>query len=158
MKRAAGLVLILVLFAQVSFAMPGNGDLAPDFDWVSSNGTKTSLSDLRGQVVIIEFFAVWCSPCRQLSTFLVDLGKRSRVKIIGLNVEDWKAEQTAEYVRKKGIPYPVVYANEQIQKIYGVKSLPLLYIIGKDGKIIASFNGYNRDVARSIEQIVSVTR
>ena len=152
------LFTVITLFtASVCQASPLKGDRAPDFKALTSAGVEISLAEYRGKIVVLDFFATWCAPCRQLTSFLVELEKKSKgsnLKIIGMDVEDSGKEKITAYIREKGINYPLVYAQDNIQSLYGVRSLPLLYIVGKDGTIAGKFQGFNGDIAASIESLL----
>jgi len=104
--------------------------------------------------VIIDFFATWCASCRELTPFLADLAKKYKVKIIGMDVEASGEEKINAYIRKYGISFPVVYADDKVQSLYGIRSVPVVYIIGKDGIIAGKFQGFNRDIAASLESLI----
>lgn len=157
MLNGIAAAFVILLTAAICHATPVRGDRAPDFKAVTSAGAEISLADYHGKVVILDFFASWCSACRQLTSFLVGIEKRpqnSDLKIIGLNVEDSGREKSSAYRREKGINYPLIYADDRIQSLYGVRSLPLLYLVGKDGTIVGKFQGFNRDIAASLESLL----
>jgi cytochrome c biogenesis protein CcmG, thiol:disulfide interchange protein DsbE len=105
-------------------------------------------------VVILDFFATWCPSCRQLPPFLADIEKRYKVKIIGMDVEDSGEEKINAYIRKNGISFPVVYADDKVQSLYGIRSVPVIYVIGKDGIIAGKYQGFNKDIAASLESLI----
>lgn len=153
MTRIA-VALLFLLAVSVCHAAPKIGDKAPGFRAVTSSGTAISLSDYVGKTVILEFFATWCVSCRQLPPFLVDMENKYKVKIIGMDIDDSGKEKIDAYVRKHGISFPVVFAEDKVQILYGIRSVPVLYIIGKDGTISGKFNGFNKDIAASIESLL----
>ncbi len=157
MLKRVLITVITLLTVSICHASPVKGDRAPDFKAVTREGVEISLADYHGKVVVLDFFATWCSPCRQLTSLLIDIERRSKgsaLKIIGMNVEDSGEKKITAYIREKGINYPLVYANDRVQSLYGVKSLPTLYIVGKDGTIAGRFQGFNQDIANSIESLL----
>lgn len=156
-RAAISALFLILLCPALSIAAPGQGELAPDFTGTTTNGASFSLSQLRGRVVIVDFFALWCSPCRQLPLYLNRITKQYNIAVIGLDVDATEPAKINSYVKEKGISYPIMAAGGKIQRDYGVKSLPLLYIVGKDGRIVEKFQGFNATIADAIENIISKT-
>ena len=154
MLKGIAAVLIMLLSASLCHALPGKGEKAPDFRARTNTGTVLSLADYSGKVVILDFFATWCASCRQLPPFLADIVKKYDVKVIGMDVEDSGEEKINAYIRKHGISFPVVYADDKVQSLYGIRSVPVVYIIGKDGTIAGKFQGFNKDIAASLESLI----
>jgi len=155
---AAGILLLTVA---IGHAAPAKGDRAPDFRAAAARGAVIDLADYRGRIVVLDFFATWCAACSQATAFLSDIDRQYKgagLQIVALDVEETDREKLTAYIREKGIGYPLVYADDKVQKIYGVTSLPLLYIIGKDGIILGKFHGFNREIAASIEALLQGNR
>lgn len=107
--------------------------------WLNTTGPLT-LSGLKGKVVVVEFWATWCPPCRQSIPHLIDLYNRyysKGVVIIGLTNEDIAAVKP--FAKSMGINYPVG-AGSMSGQAYGVSGIPHAFIIGKDGSIV--WNGH----------------
>jgi len=124
----------------------GAGKTAPDFALKSVDGKIIKLSDLKGKVVIIDFWATWCPPCRKGIPDLVDLKKefgKKGLEIVGISVDDEKTiEQVPSFVKDKNINYPVVYADAKVSQSYGgIESIPTSVIVDKAGKIVAQYTG-----------------
>lgn len=118
---------------------------APDFILPTTDGKTFKLSDLRDKVVILDFWATWCPPCRKGIPDLIDLKKRYGSKgfeIVGISVDtDTKAE-VIPFMKEKGINYPVVYGNMNVYQQYGgIRAIPTSFVIDKQGKIVASYEG-----------------
>lgn len=119
---------------------------APDFELPTTDGKKLKLSDLKGKVVIVDFWATWCPPCRKGVPDLVELKKKYGKKgfeVVGISLD---APQTkgdvVPFIKDYGINYPVVYGNEAVTISYGgVQSIPTAFVIDKQGKIVASYVG-----------------
>jgi thiol-disulfide isomerase/thioredoxin len=154
MLKGIAAALIMLLNGSLCHALPVKGDKAPDFRGSANTGKVLSLADYSGKVVILDFFATWCASCRQLSPFLVDIEKRHKVKIIGMDVDDSGEEKINAYTRKNGISFPVVYAEDKVQSLYGIKSVPVLYVIGKDGIIAGRFQGFNEEIGAALESLI----
>jgi len=111
-------------------------DPAPDFEYTTSNGT-TKLSDLRGKIVIVNFWATWCGPCREEMPDLQKIADDSNgmIVILGINKLE-EASVIAPYAKEVGVQFTLI-ANPsgEIPERYGVRNLPTSYIIRPDGTV-----------------------
>ena len=119
--------------------------LASDFTLQTADGKTLKLSDYKGKVVIIDFWATWCAPCRKGIPDLIDLKKKYGSKgfeIIGISVDRETKDQVVPFIKENGINYPVVYGNANVYQQYGgIRSIPTSFVVDKKGKIIASYEG-----------------
>ena len=116
------------------------GDKAPDFALKSVDGKTIKLSDYKGKVVIIDFWATWCPPCRKGIPDLISLQKdfKNDVVVIGISLD---AEKTIKdvpgFVKNYGINYPIVYGDEKVVTAYGgIEGIPTAFVIDKKGNIV----------------------
>jgi cytochrome c biogenesis protein CcmG/thiol:disulfide interchange protein DsbE len=124
--------------------MPRANAAAPDFQLSTFDGKPLKLSDLRGQVVVLNFWASWCVPCREEQPSLVSTAKRYQsrgVTFVGVNIQDNEHDATG-FMHQYNIDYPVVsdptggvYIN------YGVVGMPETYVITRDGRIAQKLVG-----------------
>jgi thiol-disulfide isomerase/thioredoxin len=101
-------------------------------------GKVTSMDDLKGKVVLVNFWATWCPPCRAEIPALIKLQEehRDRLQIIGIS-EDDDLEEVHEFVKKVGINYPVVMATPELVAAYGgVVALPTTFVVDTEGRIV----------------------
>jgi len=118
-------VLAVSLYLQVnSLERPpigtGIGELAPDFTGTTLEGNIITLSDFRGQIVLVNDFATWCGPCQAETPYLVEVynAESGNVAIIGLNLQESES-QVAEFKKQHSIPYPLVMDPDgEITEIY----------------------------------------
>jgi thiol-disulfide isomerase/thioredoxin len=117
--------------------LPAVGDSAPDFSYTDAGGSTHKLSDLRGRVVVLNFWATWCVPCRQEMPALDRVAKEygDSVVVLGVNKLE-QAEQVASFAREIGVGFTlVVNPAGDIPDRYGIRALPTTYVIRPDGTI-----------------------
>lgn len=131
---------------------------APDFTLKDLQGNEVSLSDYKGQVVLLNFWATWCGPCKIEMPWFVEFQRQYKDKgftVLAVSLDD-DIDPVAPFVEKYGLNFPVVWGdNETADKFGGVAALPTTLIINREGEIIGSHTGL---VSKSIyvEQIESV--
>lgn len=119
------------------FNLP-NHQKAPSFTLLSVDGKKVSLSDFKGKIVIVDFWATWCPPCRKSIPDLVALQKKFKnyLAVIGISVDMDTKENVAPFVKNNGINFTVLYATPDVIQAYGnINAIPTSFIIDKHGDI-----------------------
>jgi peroxiredoxin len=115
------------------------GDEAPDFQLADSNGDKVSLSALRGKVVMVNFWATWCPPCRAEMPSMEKLNNAMAGEdfvMLAINIEENGRTAVADFLKKNPHNFPILYDEEGVvQKLYGVYKFPESFVIRKDGII-----------------------
>ena len=118
--------------------------LAPEFSLPELTGKTLKVSDYRGKVVLLDFWATWCDPCREEIPHFVELQNKlgdQGFQIIGVSMDDGP-EPVRDFYRKFKMNYPVVMGNAQIGELYGgVLGLPIAFVIGRDGRIYSKHIG-----------------
>ena len=125
--------LIFSVLAASSLASSGlEGQTAPDFALKSSTGENLRLSEYRGDVVMINFWATWCGPCRQEMPLLDELYSRyNRVgfNLLGVNIDD-DSRRAMQMVEELGVNFPVLFdARKEVSKLYEVEAMPVTVIV-----------------------------
>lgn len=149
------MLLMLVVPATSVLAVPQKGEPAPSFRVETTTGQTVSLASYRGSVLVVDFFAPWCLPCRESVPFLSGLQKkygRQGGQILGMSIEDGR--ELREFITERQVAYPVALAGEELQTAYGLRSVPTLYVISKKGVIAARFQGYNSDIGKAVENLM----
>ena len=122
-----------------------SSDKAPDFSLKSVDGKTVKLSDYKGKVVIIDFWATWCPPCRKGIPDLISIQNefKDKVVIIGISLDREKTiKDVPGFVKSYGINYPVVYGDDKVVTDYGgIQSIPTAFAIDKNGNIADSHVG-----------------
>ncbi|MEM8816017.1 MAG: TlpA disulfide reductase family protein [Pseudomonadota bacterium] len=121
------------------------GQKAPDFALKSSTGENLRLSEYRGEVVMINFWATWCGPCRQEMPLLDDLYNRyERVgfTLLGVNIDD-NSQRAVDMMRELGVNFPVLFdASKDVSKLYEVNAMPVTVILDREGNVRHVHQGY----------------
>ena len=123
---------------------PVAGQPAPDFEIVYADGRRMRLSELRGQPVLINFWATWCPPCRREMPDLIRAYQAHQDEgliILAVNIEE-PASRAQAFAEEFGIPFPIVLDPEgRVSDQYQVRNLPSSIFIGRDGIISARWVG-----------------
>jgi thiol-disulfide isomerase/thioredoxin len=121
-----------------------NPDPAPDFKLTSLDGKPVTLADTRGKVVLLNFWATWCGPCRAEIPDLVDLQNKyqERLQILGLVVDDDDQNAIKNFVAEFHINYPVAIASDDLRLQYGgIPALPTSFVLDPEGRIVQKHEG-----------------
>ena len=121
-----------------------NHPLAPGFTLTDIFGNRLSLSDYKGKVVMVDFWATWCGPCRIEIPGFVELQSRYRDQgftIIGISLDD-SAEPVMEFYKQFNMNYPVAVGNDSLGALYGgIFGMPTTFMIGRDGRVYSKHVG-----------------
>ena len=152
MKRI--LTLIMLLGAMHTGAVTDRGEAA-NFTLKSADGSNIRLSEQRGQVVLINFWASWCGPCRQEMPELDRLHQRYQdlgFTVFGVNVEQDRA--SAERVlRDIPVSFPVLFDDENaVSRLYDVDAMPVTVLVDRSGRIRYAHRGYKPGYEALYEQ------
>lgn len=136
----------LAVFAATTLAASGlNGQPAPDFALKSASGENLRLSEYRGDVVMINFWATWCGPCRQEMPLLDELYSRyQRVgfSLLGVNIDD-DSRRAMEMVEELGVGFPVLFdESKEVSRMYQVEAMPVTVLVDRDGTVRHVHHGY----------------
>lgn len=135
------------------------GDVAPDFTVQMLDGSTVTLSELRGKVVLVNFWATWCPPCRQeMSHLQKDVIDRFAGKdLVVLPISRGEERKTVEnFIEKMGYTFPIGLDGDQsIYKKYASNYIPRSVVVGKDGKVVYVGVGYDQEIAKAIDNAIT---
>jgi len=161
LKKMAVLMAVGMLFSAHAQAEALEG-MAPDFTLKSRSGENVKLSELRGDVVMINFWASWCAPCRQEMPLLEDMYKKYSdlgFVLLGVNVEE-DSSKAIELLREVPVSFPILYdPTNEVTKLYKVVAMPSTVMVDRDGKMRYLHRGYLPGYeAEYIKQIKELVR
>ena len=122
------------------------GTPAPEFTLPDIAGNQVASSSLKGKVVILDFWATWCPPCREEIPHFVNLQSKDRdqgLAIVGLSLDAGGAKDVKPFAEEHDVNYTMLIANEEIARAYGnITAIPTTFVIDREGKIVQRFIGY----------------
>jgi thiol-disulfide isomerase/thioredoxin len=154
------LVCVFTLFALPAFAQQPtirfvrNPDAAPDFKLDTQEGKPLSLADYKGKVILLNFWATWCGPCRAEIPDLVELQNKykDQLQIIGLVVDDDDQEAIKKFIDEYGINYPIAIATDELRFEYGgIPALPTSFLLDTEGRVVQKHEGLRDPVLYEVE-------
>ncbi len=126
-----------------------------DFSLFSIDGEEYTLSDLKGQVVIIDFWATWCPPCRNsIPAFsrLYEKYHEQGLTILGIGLDDEQA--LVSFQKQMDIPYPILVGDKDLAKDYGVTGIPKTIFIDKKGNVRKTQTGFAPELEATFDALV----
>ena len=145
MKKSAWLLIPIIMMLVVAMSTEGafgvkqDSAMAPDFMLKDLKGTRISLSDYKGKVLFLNYWATWCGPCRaEIPDFIevYDEYREKGLEILGISVDQIGADKVSEFVRKNKMNYPVAMATQELfQNYQPPRAIPTTLVIDGNGKI-----------------------
>lgn len=140
-----GVVVALWLLPMAAAFGAQAGKDAPDFTLHSSAGKNIRLQELRGEVVMVNFWATWCGPCREEMPALNRLHEKYRAAgftLLGVNVDD-KTDKATQMAQRLRVGYPLLHdTDKRASRQYDVTAMPMTFLIDRDGKLRFAHKGY----------------
>jgi len=140
----------------------GDHPAAPAISLTDIEGKRLELADYKGKVVVLDFWATWCGPCRIEIPGFVEMQNRyahQGFSVIGISLDD-EPEPVVQFYKEFRMNYPVAVANQRIGELYGgILGLPTTFVIGRDGRIYARHIGAT-DVSvieEEVQQLLAIS-
>lgn len=150
-KAALATVLVLLLAGcsrgpQSKAVKPtGERNPAPDFALKDAEGRTVRLSDYKGKVVLLDFWATWCGPCKVEIPWFLEFQRKHKdrgFEVLGISMDDEGWEEVKPFITRMKINYRVVMGNDETsQKYGGIDALPTTFLIDRNGRIAATHVG-----------------
>lgn len=168
LKKIYLIIIILFFFSTIIFSCTKKVEVKPttiikenrkeaiDFTLQTLDGGLVQLSSFKGKVVLLDFWAEWCGPCKIAAPTVISLYKNYKdkgLRAFGVNLDDKKdIEKVMSYVKNEKIPYPILLEGFPVASKYGVTGIPKFVLIDKEGKIAFEIVG----AVNNLENILKI--
>ncbi|HMK42687.1 MAG TPA: TlpA disulfide reductase family protein [Dissulfurispiraceae bacterium] len=155
--------LVLVFLSLVIFACSGKEDTAPQGGAVPQlweitlpdlEGNPVSFGALKGKIIVLDFFASWCGPCKETAPLVERAYERNRsdkVAFVGVSLDQPGSSRAVKtFVEKNGTAFPVVIDDGRLRELTGIFSVPTVLVVAPSGEIRTRFPGARRDLHERI--------
>lgn len=149
--------VLLWALPTVVFAIPKSGEPAPNFKVITTIGQPISLENYRNYVLIVDFFATWCQPCRKSIPHLVDMTRKygkQGLQVLGMSADEDGERMVKSFSEEYRINYPLALATDAVTVDYGIRSVPVMFVIDKKGRVAEVYRGFNDTTGRAVEALV----
>jgi len=132
---------------------------APDFTLKDANGKSVRLADYRGKVVLLDFWATWCTPCQVEIPWFIDFERSLKGRgfaVLGVSMDEDGWDAVKPYIQKRGMNYRVLLGDDNVAKEYGgLDALPTTLLLDREGRIAATHMGLS-DKKEFLDEINSL--
>jgi peroxiredoxin len=126
-------------------ARPAESSRAPAWELKDLDGKSVSSSDFKGKVVILNFWATWCPPCKEEIPGFVELQKKyggQGLAVVGVSLDEHRLSKVRRFIEETEINYQIVLGNVMMMQNFGGSGLPTTFVIDRSGKIVAKHVGF----------------
>ncbi len=133
---------------------------APDFELKDVDGKTVRLSDYRGKVILLDFWATWCGPCKMEIPWFMEFERKYKERgfaVLGLSMDDDGWQSVKPFIQDMGMNYRVMIADEHTGDLYGgIEALPTAFLIDREGRVAIEHVGVSsrRDFEDGIEKLL----
>jgi cytochrome c biogenesis protein CcmG/thiol:disulfide interchange protein DsbE len=137
---------------------------APAFSLKDSDGKTVTLADYKGKVVLLNFWATWCSPCKIEIPWFVEFEQKYKDRgfaVVGVSVDEEGWEAVKPYLEKNRVNYRILLGDEKIAEAYGgLESLPTTYVLDEQGRVVSTHIGLvsKSEYENEIRQLLDARR
>jgi peroxiredoxin len=132
------------------------GATAPDWELSDADGRLQTLAQYRGKIVVLDFWATWCGPCTEVMPQMQKLHDKYKDRGVAVfGVSSWEKNDPRILMKRKHYTYGLLLRGENIADRYGVDTLPAVYIIGVDGRVVYRHQGVAKDFGSIIKKQLS---
>ncbi|MEO7724373.1 MAG: TlpA disulfide reductase family protein [Chthoniobacterales bacterium] len=139
------LLFVFCLTTSAAPETPQTSMAAPDWQLKNLEGKPVKLSDFKGKVVLLNFWATWCPPCREEIPDLVSLQRQYAARglvVLGISMDEGGPARVASFAKRFEITYPIVMGDEKTSAAYGgIQVLPTTFIIDRKGNVVDGLQG-----------------
>jgi peroxiredoxin len=168
-KRLAACILTVALIvscaplnAPAEIKSADSRKAAPPFSLNNEKGTPVRLSDLKGKVVLLNFWATWCHGCQEEIPWYIEFADKYKSKglvVVGVSMDDEGWKVVTPFIQSKKVNYPIVIGNEALSKAYGgVEEMPVSLLIDREGRIadlhsgVVDRDGWEKEIQTLIQE------
>ncbi|MDQ7037766.1 MAG: TlpA disulfide reductase family protein [Aquificota bacterium] len=159
-----GILLVAILLYLGFFTNTGSGPdtglqgkEAPDFEATTLDGRRIKLSDLRGKIVLLNFWATWCPPCREEMPIFVRVYRKYKnrgFEIVAVST-DSGPEGVRNFIKEFRINFPVVLDQKgKLARLYRVQGLPTSFLINREGKVVKVRLGEYKEIEKDLKKLL----
>ena len=156
---AVSVIVLTILFGCSNKDASSSSSKAADFTLQDMNGKNVRLSDYRGKVVLLEFWATWCPPCRASIPGIERISKAYKDKglvVLAVSLDEGGWDSVKSFISNNGMTYTVLKGNDEVSASYQVRTIPMLLIVDKEGRISKRYLGFGNedDLEKDIDTIL----
>ncbi len=159
-STAAALLCVTLSASAITLKKEGARKRAPDFELPDASGKTLRLSDFKGKVVLLDFWATWCGPCRKSTPWMIELAHKYRdagLVVVGVSMDEDGWPVVKPFIEQMKVTYPILLGTKRVAYLYGdADELPLAFFIDRQQRVAAIHLGAanRKDVEKTIQALL----